>query len=160
MPSPITLTNATKICRENWPHFSSILHLLRPGLLCLRLRPLGPQDHIVLDPVLQQGKIQLAKIMLARDRSRHPVGYSLLYQGTPILHHATGYCAIHYSPPLEQKFREPTVQYNDPFVRVLRFGADPYDWFICSRGKTKTQTDLNQAAAAQQRHVGGWRDGA
>jgi hypothetical protein len=114
----------------------------------------------VLDPVLQQSKVQLATVLLARDRSRHPVGYCFLYQDNPIVHHATGYCAVCYSQPLDLRFREPSVQYNDQHVRVLRFGADLYDWFLCCRHKTQQQTAFNAAATAQQRHVGAWRDGA
>ena len=155
-----SLTTAARVCRDQWPQYSYILHLLRPGVLCLRVRPLGPQDRIILDPVMQQGKVQLCKVLLSHDRSRHPVGYCLVYQDNPILHHATGYCAICYSQPLDARFREPSVQYNDPCVRLLRFGADQYDWFLCSRRKTAVQTEYNAAATAQQRHVGGWRDGA
>lgn len=156
----ITINRATKAIRAAWPGFPAVLQVATPGCIVMRIRPLGPEDKIVVDPCFQQQHVVLAKVLLAQDRSRHPVGYTLLYQTGAILHHATGYCAVCYSQPTDLRFREPSVQFNDEHVRLVRYGADQYDWFLGCRHKTIQQTQANATAQAQRQHVGAWRDGA
>jgi hypothetical protein len=153
------LTNAVDACQQNWSNiFPHIINLIAPGLLCMRVRPILVGE--VIEPtVLIDQEVTLVQLLGTSPNARRAAGYCLLYEGASTLHQYTNYCTVSYSDPTEIKFREPSVVYDDAWVRLIRYGLLPHDWFLGCRKKTKMQHVDLSASAAHQKFVGGWKDG-
>jgi hypothetical protein len=153
------LTNAVDLCLQSWqnllPH---VIGALTPGLFGIRIRPLATDEQLEPDVLVDQG-IMLVQLNGAAARNKRIAGYCLLYEGAAIVHQYTSYITLSYSDPNEIKFREPKVVYDDSWVRLLRFGLAPHDWFLGCRKKTEMQNVDLSASAAHQRFSGGWKDG-
>ncbi|MFA5135242.1 MAG: hypothetical protein WC505_05690 [Patescibacteria group bacterium] len=154
------LTSAIEACQQNWTAlFPHIINMVHPGLLCMRVRPILA-DEVIEPNVLVDQEVTLVQLLGTSPQTKRAAGYCLLYEGASTIHQYTNYCSISYSDPTEVKFREPTVVYDDAWIRLIRFGLMPHDWFLGCRKKTEMQHVDLPASAAHQKFVGGWKDGA
>jgi hypothetical protein len=77
------------------------------------------------------------------------VGYALIFSGAPFLHYYTRYIGLSYSDANEIKFRQMQVLYDDPTVRLLRFGIGVFDylWEVRHRVPEQHQVPVADHAA-------------
>lgn len=114
-----------------------------------KLMTLCEHDQLVLSGVYGVGS--------GRERL---VGYCLLFSGAPTLHWHTRYTGISYSELEDIRTRQMLVVFDDPNVRLIRFGVGVYDYMFCCRKTIPTQLDVDLADHQQhQQFSGAWRDG-
>lgn len=93
------------------------------------------------------------------DRDR-PVGYCLLFGGAPTIRYYTRYLGVSYSEPTDIRARQMRVIFDDPNVRLTRFGVGTFDYLWSCRKQTPQQQQLDVADHAVAQHFGGsWKDG-
>ncbi|KKN14799.1 hypothetical protein LCGC14_0992490 [marine sediment metagenome] len=146
---------------QDWTHRQDyVVQMLGQRAVALRFKDFVSDERPKLLSLCEHDQLILLGVYGEGGGRERLVGYCLLFSGAPTLHWHTRYAGISYSPLEEIKTRQMLVIYDDPNVRLLRFGVGCYDYLFCSRKQVDEQMEADLADHQQhQQFSRAWRDG-
>lgn len=156
-----TLTQLAEYVAQDW--HSTHDHIITPlgvRAYCVRVKGLVSNETPKLLTLREHHNVVLYSINGSSTERDRLVGYCLLFSGAPMVHYYTRYTSLSYSEPADLRTRQMRVIFDDPNVRLLRFGVGTFDYLWVCRKRTDKQTQVDVADhAAYVRHLGSWKDG-